>query len=71
MITKTGNKWRRWALIEAVQPAISSDSDLFAHYQRLRIRKEVNAPRVATARRLLTIACCVFSQEHLYQKLNR
>lgn len=66
-----GNKWLRWALIKAVQPAISSDSDLFAYYQRLRIRKEINASRVATARRLLTIAYCVFSQERLYRKLNR
>jgi transposase len=67
-ITKTGNKWLRWAFIEAVQPAISSDADLFAYYQRLRIRKDANAARVATARRLLTILYRVLSQERFYQR---
>ena len=67
-ITKTGNKWLRWALIEAVRPAIISDPDLFAYYQRLRIRKDANAARVATARRLLTIVYRVLSQERLYQR---
>ena len=67
-ITKTGNKWLRWASIEAVQPAISCDADLFAYYQRLRVRKDANAARVATARRLLTIVYRVLSQERLYQR---
>jgi len=67
-ITKMGNKWLRWAFIEAVQPAISSDADLFAYYQRLRIRKDANAARVATARRLLTIVYRVLSQERFYQR---
>ena len=67
-ITKTGNKWLRCAFIEAVQPAISSDADLYAYYQRLRIRKDANAARVATARRLLTIVYRVLSQQRLYQK---
>lgn len=70
-ITKTGNKWLRWAFIEAVQPAISSDADLYAYYQRLRIRKDANAARVATARRLLTIVYRVLSQQRLYQKRTR
>jgi len=67
-ITKLGNKWLRWALIEAVQPAIRSDPELFAYYQRLRIRKGNNAAKVATARRLLTIVYRVLTQERLYQK---
>ena len=71
-ITKTGNKWLRWALIEAVHPTIRSDPDLYAYYQRLRIRKDTNTARVATARRLLTIVYRVLSQERLYQrKANR
>ena len=70
-ITKAGNKWLRWAFIEAVQPAINSDADLFAYYHRLRIRKDANAARVATARRLLTIVYRVLSQERLYQRNRR
>jgi len=70
-ITKTGNKWLRWAFIEAVQPAISCDADLFAYYQRLRMRKDANAAKVATARRLLTIVYRVLSQERLYERRNK
>ena len=42
-ITKTGNKWLRWAFIEVVQPAISCDADLFAYYQGLKMKKGANA----------------------------
>jgi len=70
-ITKTGNKWLRWAFIEAVQPAISCDADLFAYYQRLKIKKGANAAKVATARRLLTIVYRVLSQERLYERRSR
>ncbi len=70
-ITKTGNKWLRWAFIEAVSPAIRSDADLFAYYERLRTRKGSNAAKVATARRLLTITYRVLSQQRLYQRNKR
>lgn len=69
-ITKMGNKWLRWAFIEAVQPAISCDADLFAYYQRLRMKKGANAAKVATARRQLTIVYRVLSQERLYERRN-
>jgi transposase len=67
-IIKMGNKWLRWALIEAVPHAIRSDPDLFAYHARLRVRKGGNAAKVATARRLLTIIYRVLSQERLYQR---
>ena len=51
-ITKTGNKWLRWAAIEAAQTAVRSDSEFRAYYQRVRARKGTNAAKVATARRL-------------------
>ena len=70
-ITKTGNKWLRWAFIEAVQPAVSCDADLFAYYQRLKMKKGANAAKVATARRLLTIVYRVLKQERLYERRNR
>lgn len=67
-IIKMGNKWLRWALVEAVSPAIRSDPELFAYHERLRVKKGSNAARVATARRLLTIVYRVLSQERLYQR---
>jgi len=70
-ITRTGNKWLRWAFIEAVQPAISCDADLFAYYQRLKMKKGANAAKVATARRLLIIVYRVLRQERPYERRNR
>ena len=69
-ITKTGNKWLRWAFIEAVAPATRSDADLYAYYERLKMKKGANAAKVATARRLLTIVYRILSQERLYQRWN-
>ena len=66
-ITKLGNKWLRWVSIEVVQPAISTDGNLFAYYERPKLRKRANAAKVATAPRLLTIVYRVLSQERLYQ----
>lgn len=54
-ITKQGNKWLRWALVEAVAPAIRSDVGLRSYYERIKRRKGANAAKVATARRVLTI----------------
>jgi len=67
-ITKQGNKWLRWALVEAVQPAIRADGELYAYHQRVRSRKSANAAKVATARRLLTIVYRVLSQQRFYQR---
>jgi transposase len=67
-LTKQGNKWLRWALIEAVRPAVVSDPEIRAYYERLRHRKGPNPAKVATARRLLTIVHRVLSQERPYRK---
>lgn len=66
-LTKQGNKWLRWALVEAATPAIQGDHDLRDYYERLRHRKGSNAARVATARRLLTIVYRVLSQGRPYE----
>ena len=42
-IIKQGNKWPRWAFIEAVSPAIATDSELRAQYEHLKIRSEQGA----------------------------
>lgn len=70
-IVKTGNKWLRWAVIEAVPHAIKSDPELYTYYERIRIKKGKNAAKVATARRLLTIIYRVLSQGRLYERRTR
>jgi len=67
-ITKQGNKWLRWAVVEAVPHAIKSDPDLYSYYERIRIKKSKNAAKLAAARRLLTIIYRVLSQQRLYEK---
>ena len=37
-LTKRGNKWLRWAFIEAVTPAICHPAFLRRHYERLKAR---------------------------------
>jgi len=50
-----GNVWLRWALVEAVYPAVRKDAGLSILYHRLARHKGPNVAKVATARRLLTI----------------
>jgi len=66
-ITKSGNKYLRWAAVEAVWPAIQKDVGLRDFYERLRRRKGANPAKVATARRLLTIVYRVLSEEREYR----
>jgi transposase len=67
-LTKQGNKWLRWAVVEAVRPAVSTDPELRQYYERLRQRKGPNPAKVATARRLLLLTHRVLSQEPPYRK---
>jgi len=66
-ITKRGNKWIRWACIEAAHPAIRQDRDLAALYDRLKAAKGANVAKVAVAKRLLTIAYRVLSEGRAYR----
>lgn len=66
-ITKQGNKWLRWAMVEAVWPAIRSDAELRVYYERLRIKKGANCAKVATAKRLLTIVYRILKEERYYK----
>jgi len=54
-IIRAGNRWLRWAAVEAVWPGIRADFDLRCFYERLARGKGANKAKVATARRLLTI----------------
>lgn len=65
-LTKQGNKYLRWALVEAVWPAIRTDGGLRAYYERIKKTKGANPAKVATARRLATIVYRVLSQRRPY-----
>jgi len=67
-ITKQGNKWLRWALVEAVAPAIRTDAGLRGYYERIKRRKGVNSAKVATARRLLTIVYRCLKENRVYEE---
>ena len=65
-IIRAGNRWLRWAAVEAVWPAIRADFDLRCFYERLARRKGANKAKVATARRLLTIIYKVWKEQRNY-----
>ncbi len=65
-ITKEGNKWLRWAALEAVFPATMKDLGLKVLYNRLVKRKGPNVAKVAVARRLLTLIYRVLKEERDY-----
>jgi transposase len=66
-ITKQGSSWLRWAVLEAVYPAIKKDLVLRELYKRLARRKGPNVAKVAVARRLLTIIYRVLSEKRTYR----
>jgi transposase len=65
-LTKQGNKYLRWAFVEAIWPAVRSDPELAAYYSRIKARSGPNPAKIATARRLATIAYRVLSQRRPY-----
>jgi transposase len=68
-ITKRGNKWIRWAMVEAVVPAITSDYWLRGHYEHIKSRNGSNPAKIAVARRLLTLAYRVLSERRAYRPI--
>ena len=66
-LTRQGNRYLRWALVEAIWPAIRRDQDLRTYYQRIKVRKGRNTAKVATARRLVTIVYRVLTQTKPYR----
>lgn len=65
-IIKQGNKWLRWAFVEAIWPAIVKDKGL-RYYYNCNLRKGANRAKVATARRLLKIVYHVLSEDREYK----
>jgi transposase len=66
-ITKQGNKWLRWALIEAAQRAPLFDMWLREFYNRIS-KKGNKIARVAVARRLLEIIYRIWNEQKPYYK---
>ncbi|MFQ6112432.1 MAG: IS110 family transposase [Nitrospinota bacterium] len=66
-ITRRGNRWIRWAMVEAVVPAISSDYWLRSHYEHVKRSHGVNPAKVAVARRLLTLVYRILSEKRAYR----
>jgi len=66
-IVKAGNRWLRWAAVEAVWPAIRADWDLRVFYEKRALRKNSNMAKVATARRLLTIIYKLLTERRDYR----
>lgn len=66
-ITRQGNKYLRWAFVEAVWPGIASNQELKHYYLRIKQKHGANSAKVATARRLLSIAYHVLREQREYQ----
>ena len=66
-IIKQGNKWLRWAFVEAVAPAVATDPQLRAQYEHLKFRG-TNKARVAIARKLLTIAFQILRDQRAFER---
>jgi len=70
-IIKEGNRWLRWAAVEAVWPAIRADFDPRCFYERMKKRKGANSGKVATARKLLTIIYRMLKENRPYISYKR
>jgi len=66
-LTKQGNRWLRWAVVEAVKPAIHSNGELRSYYERIKYRKGPKAAKLATGRRLLAIVYRVLKEKDAFK----
>jgi transposase len=66
-ITREGNRYLRWAMVEAVWPARRSDASIGRFFDAHAARVGTNKAKVATARRLLTIAYRLLKEERDYR----
>jgi len=66
-ITKQGNKWLRWVLIQDVPHAIRQDLRLKRMYQRIMKRKGKNTAKVAVARELLQAIYYILKKKEPYR----
>jgi len=67
-LTKQGNKYLRWALVEAVWPAIRSSLWLRTHYERIKARHGANGAKAAVARKLAHLVWVVWRRRRVYEE---
>jgi len=67
-ITREGNRYLRWAMVEAVWPARRSDESIGRFFREHEARIGTNKAKVATARRLLTIAYRLLKEGRDYRE---
>ena len=67
-LTKRGNKWLRWAFIEAVTPAVRTSASLRAQHQRIKIRRGAKDARTSIARKLAELAWTVWTEQRCYEQ---
>lgn len=70
-LTKQGNKWLRWAWIEAVQPAVRGSPCLRRFYEQLQRRRGAKDARTATARKLADLVWTVWTERRCWQEQAR
>lgn len=70
-LTKQGNKWLRWAFIEAVSPAIGVSPFLRRSYDRIKARLGAKEARTATARKLAELVWTVWTERHGWREDTR
>ena len=66
-ITRQGNRYLRWAMVEAAQKAFTKDRRLAFFYQKLKKEKGSAKARVAVARKLLVAVYHVLKYEEPYR----
>jgi transposase len=66
-IHKQGNKWLRWAFVEAAIHASALGGDTAKFYCRIKRRKGIKIARVATARKLCSIVFRILKQKSTFQ----
>jgi len=67
-LTKQGNKWLRWAFIEAVTPAICKSPFLRRHYEAIKARRGAKDARTSTARKLAELVWTIWTEKRCYEE---
>jgi len=67
-LSKAGNRWLRWAFVEAVTGAVRSSRWLRSYYEGIKARRGAKDARIATARKLLALAWAVWTQRRSYEE---
>jgi transposase len=65
-IVKQGNKFLRWALVEAAQTSVRCSEYFRYHYSKVRSRKSGNSAIIAVARRMLEIIYTMLKENREY-----